>query len=155
MNVNSRLFVSGFFLFAVSTALMFAAPLFLKTSAQTAKQISVAGREDAYRANNLGVARLEQFDYKAGAESFRRALTIDSKLIIARINLAIALFNAQEIDAALKEAQAAAEIAPERPQSHYILGLIAKNQNRAEDAAASFKRVLEIDPNDVGANVNL
>ena len=155
MNVNSRLFVSGFFLFAVSTALMFAAPLFLKTSAQTAKQISVAGREDAYRANNLGVARLEQFDYKAGAESFRRALTIDSKLIIARINLAIALFNAQEIDAALKEAQAAAEIAPARPQSHYILGLIAKNQNRAEDAAASFKRVLEIDPNDVGANVNL
>jgi len=155
MNVNSRLFVSGFFLFVVSTALMFAAPLFLKTSAQTAKQISVAGREDAYRANNLGVARLEQFDYKAGAESFRRALTIDSKLIIARINLAIALFNAQEIDAALKEAQAAAEIAPARPQSHYILGLIAKNQNRAEDAAASFKRVLEIDPNDVGANVNL
>jgi tetratricopeptide (TPR) repeat protein len=155
MKVNLRLFVSGFFLFVLSTALMFAAPLFLKTSAQTAKQISVAGREDAYRANNLGVARLEQFDYKAGAEAFRRALTLDPQSKLAQINLAVALFNAQEIDAALKEAQTAAQIAPERPQPHYILGLIAKNQNRAEDAAASFKRVLEIDPNDVGANVNL
>ncbi|HXG82798.1 MAG TPA: FG-GAP-like repeat-containing protein [Pyrinomonadaceae bacterium] len=155
MKVNLRLFVSAFVLFAVSITTIFVAPHFLPTSAQSAKQVSAAGREDAYRANNLGVARLEQFDYKAGAESFRLALTLDPKLKIAQINLAIALFNVQDIENALSAARTAAEIAPEQPQPHYILGLIAKNQNRAEDAAASFKRVLEIDPNDVGANVNL
>src|SRR5947207_892829 len=48
-------------------------------------------REGAYRANNLGVALLEQFKYKEGAEEFRRALRLDPKLALARINLAIAL----------------------------------------------------------------
>ncbi len=156
MRVNSHPFVSAFILSAVSIALIFSAPALTGVSAQSSEENnSGVRREDAYRANNTGVARLEQFDYKAGAESFRRALEIDSGLIIARINLAVALYNAQEVEAALSEARIAAELAPELPQPHYILGLIAKNQNRAEDAAAAFKRVLAIDPNDVGANVNL
>ena len=124
-------------------------------AAQSTEQSSFDKREAAYRANNLGVAQLEQFDYRQGAESFRRALALDSQLKIAQINLAIALFNAQEIEAALTTAQTAAKSAPESPQPFYILGLIAKNQNRTDDAVAAFKRVLEVDPNDVGANVNL
>ena len=63
-----------------------------KISAQSIKEtsnVSDAKREDAYRANNLGVALLEQFNHKEGAEAFRRALTIDPKLKIARINLAV------------------------------------------------------------------
>src|SRR5262249_9512078 len=50
-------------------------------------------REQAYRANNLGVAFLEQFKYNEGAEQFRRALQIDPSLAIARINLCVALYN--------------------------------------------------------------
>lgn len=123
-------------------------------SAQSINKMSPPQREDAYRANNFGAAQLEQFDYKAGAESFRRALALDPQLKIAQINLAIALFNLQDIDAALPGAQTAAKNSPDSPQPFYILGLIAKNQNRTDDAVA-FKRVLEIDPNDVGANVNL
>src|SRR5712692_4127412 len=49
-------------------------------------------RERAYRANNLGVALLEQFKHDAAAQSFRQALQIDPALTIARLNLAIALF---------------------------------------------------------------
>src|SRR3712207_3605960 len=62
-------------------------------------------REEAYRANNLGVALLEQFKYREGAEEFRRALKLDPRLAAARINLAVALFNVPELDAALKEAE--------------------------------------------------
>ena len=40
-------------------------------------------RERAYRANNLGVARLEQFDYDGAAQSFGEALKIDPALAIA------------------------------------------------------------------------
>ncbi len=126
-----------------------------KTSGENLRAVSFEKREDAYRQNNLGVALLEQFNHKDGAEAFRRALKINPNLKIANINLAIALFNAQEIEAALKEANTAVEIAPDSPQPVYILGLIAKNQNRPDDAIASFKRVLEIDAQDVGANVNL
>jgi tetratricopeptide (TPR) repeat protein len=112
-------------------------------------------REDAYRANNLGVALLEQFKYKEAADSFKRALQLDPKLSLARINLAIALFNVPDLPGAQKEAQAAIASAPDAPQPHYILGLIAKSESRPVDAIAEFQRVLKVDPNDTGANVNL
>lgn len=110
-------------------------------------------REDAYRANNFGVALLEQFKPKEAAEQFRRALGLDARLPLARINLAIALYNVPDVEGARKEAEAAAAQSPGYPQPHYILGLIAKQQGRVEDALASFARVLKIDPRDVGANV--
>ena len=47
-------------------------------------------REQAYRANNRGVAKLEQFEYTSAAEAFRESLAIDDTLNIARFNLALA-----------------------------------------------------------------
>jgi tetratricopeptide (TPR) repeat protein len=122
-----------------------------------ASQAPAAGgaREEAYRANNLGVALLEQFKHREGAEAFRRALSLDPKLALARTNLAIALFNIPDLAASQKEAEAAAAASPAAPQPAYILGLIARQQNRVEDAAAAFLRVLKVDPRDVGASVNL
>jgi tetratricopeptide (TPR) repeat protein len=112
-------------------------------------------REDAYRANNLGVALLEQFKHKEAADAFRRALQLDPSLVTARINLGIALFNVPDLPAAQKELQAAIAAAPAAPQPHYLLGLAAKTQNKPEEAIASFQKVLRVDPNDVGANVNI
>jgi tetratricopeptide (TPR) repeat protein len=43
---------------------------------------------------------------------------------------------------------------PKAPQPHYVLGLIARAQNRFEEALAEFDQVLKIDPDDVGANIN-
>ena len=48
-----------------------------------------ATREEAYRANNIGVALLEQYKHKEAADAFRRALQLDPALAIARINLGI------------------------------------------------------------------
>jgi len=112
-------------------------------------------REDAYRANNIGVALLEQFKYKEASDAFRRALQLEPGLSLARINLGIALFNLPDLPAAQKELQAAIAVAPNAPQPHYLLGLAAKTQNRPEEAIASFQKVVQIDPEDVGANVNL
>ena len=108
--------------------------------------VLTASREDAYRANNIGVALLEQFKHKEGAEAFRNALKIDPKLNLAHINLSIALFNVPDLPAAQREAQNAAALAPEVPQPHYILGLIAKLQSKPDEALAAFQRVLKIDP---------
>src|ERR1041385_7839035 len=112
-------------------------------------------REDAYRANNLGVALLEQFKYKEGADAFKRALQIVPKLSLAHITLATALYNVPDLVGAHRDAQAAIALAPNAPQPHYILGLIAKTQARSEDAIGPFQQVLKFDPNDVGATVNL
>lgn len=114
-----------------------------------------SSREDAYRANNLGVALLEQFKYREGAEEFKRALRLDPQLKLARTNLSIALYNVPDMESALREARAAAALDTNAPQPHYMLGLIARSQNRTEDAIREFRRVLELDKQDTGANVNL
>jgi tetratricopeptide (TPR) repeat protein len=111
--------------------------------------------ERAYRASNLGIARLEQFDYAAAADAFRESLGIEPSLAAARLNLAIALFYDGKLDAAQVEATAAALAMPAAPQPPYLLGLIAKAQNRPDEAVSAFRRVLSTDPRDAGANVNL
>ena len=119
------------------------------------RNVAASRREAAYRANNIGVALLEQFRHREGAQAFRRALRLDPRNALARINLAIALYNVPDIEGARAAARAALEAAPRAPQPHYILGLIAKNQNRDEEAIAEFKSVLDVDPDDTGANVLL
>jgi cytochrome c-type biogenesis protein CcmH/NrfG len=122
---------------------------------QTPAAPAPTSREDAYRANNIGVALLEQFKHKEAADAFRNALKIEPKLNLARINLSIALFNVPDLPAAQREAQAAVALVPDAPQPYYILGLIAKLQSRADDALLAFQRVLKLDPNDVGTNINV
>src|SRR5437868_7065587 len=141
----------------LTLALLAAWPASRETSAQLQRQTSAAlsAREAAYRANNIGVALLEQFKHKEGADEFKRALQLDPKLALAQINLSIALYNLPDLPGAQREAQSALTLVPSAPQPLYILGLIARMQNRPEEAAAFFQRVLQLDPNDVGANVNL
>jgi tetratricopeptide (TPR) repeat protein len=124
-------------------------------SAQQPTRLALAAREDAYRANNLGVARLEQFDYPAAAQSFRRALEIDTNLAMARVNLAIALYYAGELAPARQEAEAAQKQDASLLQAGYVLGLIARADNRNAEAIAAFDRVQRADPNDVGSAINL
>jgi lipoprotein NlpI len=124
-------------------------------SVATAGQDATAAREAAYRANNLGVALLEQYKYREGAEAFTRALQLDPKLALARINLSIALFNVPDLRGAQTAAEAAAALAPDAPQPLYIMGLVARAQNRPVEAVNAFERVLKVDPRDVGANINL
>src|SRR5215208_1544981 len=139
----------------ISCVLAAAISIFVLTADLQNDQSKANAREDAYRANNLGVALLEQFKHKEAADAFRRALQLEPTLALARINLVIALFNIPDLPAAQKELQAASVLAPSAPQPHYLLGLLAKTQNRPEEAIASFQKVLRIDANDVGANVNL
>src|SRR5207253_1520815 len=111
--------------------------------------------EAAYRANNIGVALLEQYKAKDAADSFTRALEIKSDLLIARINLSIALYYLPEVDGARREAEKALIQGANAPHPHYLLGLIARAQNRFEEAIAEFQKVLKTDPDDVGSNINI
>jgi Tfp pilus assembly protein PilF len=112
-------------------------------------------REDAYRANNVGVALLEQYNHADAVKSFQRALELEPSLALAKINLAIAHYYVPDPAAATAAANEAAKAAPDAPQPHYILGLIAKSENQVDAAQAAFERVLKIDDRDLGARVNL
>src|SRR5438046_9206843 len=78
-------------------------------------------REAAYRANNIGVALLEQYKAKEAADSFARALAIKPDLLIARINLAIALYYLPDVDGARREAEKALQQDSNAQQPHYLL----------------------------------
>ena len=121
----------------------------------TAQQSSIEKREAAYRANNIGTALLEQYKAKEAVESFTRALEIKPDLLIARINLSIALYYLPDADGAKREAEKALTQDANAPQPHYILGLIARAQNRFDEAIGEFQKVLKIDPDDVGSNINV
>src|SRR5687767_5901447 len=149
-------FKTGVLLLGFLVCSLAAASLIKPTSAHRQNPpAKAAAREDAYRANNLGVALLEQFKHKEAADAFKRALQLAPDLAVARINLGIALFNIPDPVAAQRELQVAATAVPSAPQPPYLLGLAAKTQNRPDEAIPYFEKVLKIDPNDVGANVNL
>jgi tetratricopeptide (TPR) repeat protein len=115
----------------------------------------VAQREGAYRANNIGVAQLEQFDYKSAEQSFRDALELLPTLSIARLNLAIAVFYAGRPGDAVVEARTAARELPASPEAYYILGLTARADDKLDEAVAAFERVLKLDPADAGSKIQL
>ena len=114
-----------------------------------------SSREAAYRASNVGVALLEQFDYEAAAASFRQALKLDPALDAARLNLAIALLYGGDAKGAAGEASTAADRLPSVANAHYVLGLARRSLDELDGAALAFRRVLEIDGTDAGARVNL
>src|SRR5687768_1301466 len=112
-------------------------------------------REDAYRHNNLGVAHLERYDFRAAAAAFRQALTIEPTLTIARLNLAIARLYDGDYAGAATDASAVVSALPRSPHGHYVAGLIARAANRTADAASAFQRALDLDPEDVGSRIQL
>ncbi len=114
-----------------------------------------AGREAAWRENNLGVALLEQFRFADALPAFRRALEADPTLTAAQVNLAIAHFYVPDVPAAKQAAQKALEATPAAPHPNYLLALVARSEGQAEQALPHLQQVLAVDPTDLGANVTL
>ncbi|MBS1796330.1 MAG: VCBS repeat-containing protein [Acidobacteria bacterium] len=131
-----------------------AAWLLLIVNFAVAQTVRRDASEDAYRANNAGVGLLEQFRFDAAEAEFRRALALRPDLKLAELNLAVALFNLKKLNETKTVLGKLLETEKKSPQIYYLLGLTARSENRAEDGLAAFRKVLEIDPADVGANVN-
>ena len=74
---------------------------------------------------------------------------------MAHVNLSLALLYSLDFEGAAREATEGARLMPSAPQPPYVLGLVARAENRNEDAARFFEQVRQIDPRDVGTSVNL
>jgi tetratricopeptide (TPR) repeat protein len=82
-------------------------------------------------------------------------LSLKPDFKLAKINLAIALFNSKKLDETKSVAREFLKIEKDSPQAFYILGLAARSENESDEALTDFQKVLSIDASDVGANVNV
>jgi len=103
---------------------------------------------EAARLNNLGAAYMNQQLFEKALKAFEQASAIDSKLVTARVNQAIALGNLQRVEAATKILQETIKENPKDPYAWYNLGMLYKNSGVPQAAVDAFQRVTEIDPTD-------
>ena len=111
--------------------------------------------ERAYRANNVGVAWLERFDYAKAAAAFRDALALQPSMGIAHFNLALAELYDNRLAEADAEARAAVATMGGGAAPDYVLGLIAKAQGRPAAALPAFARAAQADPQDAATQILL
>ena len=111
--------------------------------------------EDGYRANNRGVALLEQYRFDAALAELQKAVALLPRYAQARINLAIAQLYAPDLAAARRSAEQAASLDPRSPQPPYLLGLIARADGRADDAIRELERVRAENPRFVAGRLQL
>jgi tetratricopeptide (TPR) repeat protein len=96
--------------------------------------------------NNVGVGQMNQDAFEEAAAAFRKALDFDSSFNLARVNLGIALFYHQDLDAALATLLEAEKHEPLNLHVHFCLGLVYKNHGENEKAIEHFLRVATVDP---------
>jgi tetratricopeptide (TPR) repeat protein len=108
--------------------------------------------EEVIRHNILGVAHMGQTKWTEANEEFQRALALRGDDPLLLTNAATALIQLEEIDEALLLLQQAVAHEPDYAAAHFNMGLIANRQGDFEPAAGHFKRVAELDPDNLFAH---
>jgi tetratricopeptide (TPR) repeat protein len=100
------------------------------------------------RANNLGVAYMNQQRLDQALKQFQQAVALDKNNPTAQLNLGIAELNLSHVEPAEEALKRAAELDPKNPAVWYNLGLLHRNNGQAEEALAEFKKAAELAPDD-------
>jgi tetratricopeptide (TPR) repeat protein len=102
----------------------------------------------AIRANNLGVALMNQQLMEKAARKFEEAQKSDPSLAVAEMNRGIALLNLQKLPEAEAALQHAATLMPKDPRVWCNLGLLYRALGKYKEGVESFQKVIAIDPTD-------
>lgn len=107
---------------------------------------------------NKGVGLMDQYQPVEAVKAFDEMVQLAPEWTTGRLNLGIALLNAQSDEAyarAETELKRVAAAEPDNPYAHYALGMLLRHFTRFDEARARFERVLEIDPEDADAHYQL
>ena len=122
-----------------------------RSARQQAARRATRDIEKAYRANNVGVAQLEQFDYDAAAAAFREALRDRTRSGHRAAQSRHRPLLRRQARGRARRGDVAARGAADSPQPATTSpGLIAKTDNRVDEAAAAFERVRSWTSTDAG-----
>lgn len=100
----------------------------------------------------LGMAKLRLRDPQGAIVAARRAIALDPKHIDARTFLGwIELEVRGDPDAAIKEYQSVIEIRPDLPEAYTNLAAAQKRHGKLQDAIASLRKALDLNPKSTAA----
>ncbi len=95
-----------------------------------------------------GRAAFDAQRYAEAAEEFRRAVAADPESVRARVNLAAALAEAGDVDAAIAELERVVEIAPGNGTALFNLGSLHERRGELDRAAERFAEAASYEPRD-------
>jgi Tfp pilus assembly protein PilF len=104
------------------------------------------------RANNLGVAYMNQQRGEDALAQFRAAIAADKTLAIPHLNAGIVLLVLQRLPESKAELDEAARLDPNNPRVFYNLGLLERAQSNCEASIRYFDEVARLDPNSADAH---
>jgi Flp pilus assembly protein TadD len=104
------------------------------------------------RANNLGVAYLNQQKLEQALKQFEQAVAADKDNSTAQLNLGIALLNLARAPQSEEALQRAGKLDPKDAAVWFDLGLLHRNNGQAEQAIADFGKAAELAPSDTYAH---
>ena len=96
--------------------------------------------------NDLGFYHLQAGALPAATSALRRAVALDPRLTLARVNLGTALLAANDLSAAAAQLDAALRLDPSAVAALGNLGVVRQRQGRTADARRLFERVLALEP---------
>src|SRR5581483_5377032 len=105
-------------------------------------------RPQLMRANNLGVAYMNQQKLDQALKEFQEAAALDKNNATVQLNLGIALLNLSRVAPAEEALQRTAQLEPKNPAVWFNFGLLHRNNGEAERALADFTKAAEFAPND-------
>jgi len=92
----------------------------------------------------LGDAEMHSKSEKTAEEHLRRALSLDSNIRLAHLDLGILLANRSDPAAAASQFREAIRMDATKPDAHYRLGRLLRSMGREREADAEFARVKEL-----------
>jgi Tfp pilus assembly protein PilF len=115
-------------------------------------QTKASDKRQLMRANNLGVAYLNQQKLEEGLKQFEQAVAIDKNNATAQLNLGIALLNLSRVAPSDEALRRATQLEPNNPAVWYNLGLLHRNNGQAEQALTEFEKAATLAPNDANTH---
>ncbi|HVH87914.1 MAG TPA: FG-GAP-like repeat-containing protein, partial [Terriglobales bacterium] len=104
------------------------------------------------RANNLGVAYMNQQKLDQALKQFQQALALDKDNATAQLNLGIALLNLSRVAPAEEALQRAAQLDPRNPAVWFNFGMLHRNNGEADRAIADFGKAAQLAPDDANTH---
>ena len=109
-------------------------------------------QKNAVQLSNLGVAYMNQQNFKQAEKLFSAAIAKDPTLLIAQLNEAIALLNSQQLSQASAVLRKVIAQDPKDTAAWYNLGLVARKGGNTAETIEDFKRAIALDPNNADAH---